>query len=237
LKNDSKNYIQKSISSSPKNEEIKEIFFSLMDYRNNYFLSNDPMKIIHFYQGFTSRDELVEWMKERPKGSCLIMEAKGEKDIIVVIPTADIEGEYAKRCRQEIFKGLHIIFVVSGKDNNYFNYSHNCNVGLKKAMEYNPKWVVVSNDDLYEIDKNDILRTSPLQINHKTIDTVFVTPTDYHAYDAELSKSTIFRTILFIVLGKLRIYQLRLEKKYNVKYFLSPRRLSHIPFYRGIIRA
>jgi len=83
----------------------------------------------------------------RNKGS------EGKKDIIVIIPTADFEGEYAKRCCEEIFKGLHIIFVVSGKGNNYFNYAHNCNVGINKAMEYNPKWVVLSNDDVVKIDE------------------------------------------------------------------------------------
>jgi len=123
-----------------------------MDYRNNYFLSSNPKDIIHFYEGFENREELIDWMKERPKGSCEIMEVEGEKEIIVVIPTADFKGEYAKRCREEIFTGLHIIFVVSGKGNNYFNYAHNCNVGIKKALEYNPQWIVVSNDDMYKID-------------------------------------------------------------------------------------
>ena len=123
-----------------------------MDYRNNLFTSSDPRNIIHFYEGFVTRDELIEWMKERPKGSCEIVEVEGENDIIVVIPTMDFEGEYARRCREEIFKGLHIIFVVSGKGNNYFNYAHNCNLGIKKAMEYNPKWIVLSNDDMIKVD-------------------------------------------------------------------------------------
>ena len=43
-------------------------FFSLVDYRNNYFTSNDPNKIIEFYNGFENRDQLIQWMKERPKG-------------------------------------------------------------------------------------------------------------------------------------------------------------------------
>ncbi|MGC8484002.1 MAG: hypothetical protein ACP5OE_10215, partial [Thermodesulfobium sp.] len=123
-----------------------------MDYRNNYFLSNDPNKIIQFYDSFDNRDEVIEWMKERPKGSCEIREVDGDKNIIVVIPTADFDGKYAKNCREEIFKGLHIVFVVSGKNNFYFNYAHNCNVGIKKALEYNPKWIVISNDDMKKID-------------------------------------------------------------------------------------
>ena len=94
-------------------------------------------------------------MRERPKGVANIHEFEGDKDIIVVIPTADFNGKYAKECRENIFKGLHIIFVESGgKEDFYFNFAHNCNIGIKKAMEYNPKWIVLSNDDMYKI--NDI---------------------------------------------------------------------------------
>ena len=42
--------------------------FSLVDYRNNYFTSNDPDKIIEFYNSFENRDQLIQWMKERAKG-------------------------------------------------------------------------------------------------------------------------------------------------------------------------
>lgn len=134
-------------------------FFSLVDYRNNYFTSNDPNKIIEFYNSFENREQLIQWMKERPKGIANIYEVDGEKDIIVVIPTADFHGKYARECRENIFKGLHIIFVESGEiPDPYFNYAHNCNVGIRKAMEYNPKWVVVSNDDMYRLDDVNVLR-------------------------------------------------------------------------------
>ena len=82
-----------------------------MDYRNNYFTSNDPDKIIEFYNSFGNRDQLIQWMRERPKGIANIHEVDGDRDVIVVIPTADFNGRYAKECRENIFKGLHIIFV------------------------------------------------------------------------------------------------------------------------------
>ncbi|MEM0135021.1 MAG: hypothetical protein QXU18_07335 [Thermoplasmatales archaeon] len=150
-----------------------DIFFSLVDYRNNYFTSNDTEKIIEFYNGFENRDQLIQWMKERPKGSYTIHEVEGDKDIIVVIPTADYNGKYAKECRENIFKGLHIIFVESGgKDDFYFNYAHNCNVGIKKAMEYNPKWVVVSNDDMIKIDETSILIRSLKEMDDESVNVV-----------------------------------------------------------------
>ncbi len=137
---------------------IDEVFFSLVDYRNSRFTSENPDKIIEFYDSFKNRDDLIEWMKERPKGVANIYEVDGDKEIIVIIPTADFNGKYVKECKENIFNGLHMIFVESGgKGDFYFNYAHNCNVGIKKALEYNPKWVVVSNDDMYKIDEKEVL--------------------------------------------------------------------------------
>ena len=134
--------------------QYDEFFFSLVDYRNNYFTSDDPYRIIEFYNGFENRDQLIRWMKERPRGIANIHEVEGDKDIIVVIPTADFNGKYAKECRDNIFKGLHIVFVESAEiPDPYFNGAHNVNVGIRKAMGYNPKWVVFSGDDMYKIDE------------------------------------------------------------------------------------
>ena len=136
-----------------------DLFFSLVDYRNNYFTSDYPNKIIEFYNGFENRDQLIQWMKERPMGVANIHEIDGDKDIIVVITTADFKGKYAKECRENIFKGLHMVFVESGgREDFYFNYAHNCNVGTKKAMEYNPKWIVISNGDMYKMDDIDYMK-------------------------------------------------------------------------------
>ena len=144
----------------------KDLFFSLVDYRNNYFISDNPHKIIEFYNGFDNREQLIRWMKERPKGVSKMHEVEGDKDIIVVIPTQDFNGKYAMECRESIFKGLHIIFVESGKDF-YFNYAHNCNVGIRKAMEYNPKWIVISNDDMYKIDEVEILKNELIHLSQR----------------------------------------------------------------------
>ena len=94
-----------------------KLFFSLVDYRNNYFTSDNPNKIIEFYNGFDNRDQLIQWMKERPKGVANIHEVDGDKDIIVVIPTADFNGKYAKECRENIFGNIHKVFVESGCGN------------------------------------------------------------------------------------------------------------------------
>ena len=83
------------------------LFFSLVDYRNFYFTSNDPNKIIKFYDGFENRDQLIQWMKERPKGVANVYEIEGEKDVVVVITTADFSGDYAKECRKYLLRSSH----------------------------------------------------------------------------------------------------------------------------------
>ena len=172
----------------PVEYQQEELFFSLVDYRNNYFTSDDPNKIIEFYNGFESRDQLIQWMKERPKVVATVHEVEGDKEIIVVIPTADFDGKYAKECRENIFKGLHIVFVESGgRGDFYFNIAHNVNVGIRKAMEYNPKWIVMSNDDMEKIDDVELLRKQLETIDNKQVDVIYSTPSyGYHSTPVKL---------------------------------------------------
>jgi len=153
-------------------EDLHEgLFISLVDYRNNLFLSNNESKILQFYGSFESVEQMIRWMKERPKGATYIHEVPGNKDVIIVIPTADFEGEYAKSCREDIFSGFHIIFVESGEvPDSYFNYAHNCNLGIRKAREYNPTWIVVSNDDKVKVMDPSVLLSELLKLDEENID-------------------------------------------------------------------
>ncbi len=200
-------------------QSADELFFSLVDYRNNLFISNDPEKIIEFYNGFENRDQLIRWMKERPKGRSKIIEVEGDSDIIVVIPTADFNGQYARNCREEIFKGLHIIFIESGNFHDpYFNYAHNCNVGIKRAMEYNPRWVILSNDDMYKIDDISILKNQLIRIDENYIDVAYTKESEYHSKPSYIAKTTILRNILLIFYGNINRNRYRLEKELNINY-------------------
>ena len=183
----------------------KDLSFSLVDYRNNYFIVDDPNKIIEFYNEFDNREQLINWMRERPKGSSNIHEIEGESDIVVAITTADFDGKYAIDCRESIFKGLHIIFVESGgREDFYFNYVHNCNVGIRKAMEYNPKWVVVSNDDVYKIDDISILQAQLENIDNKNVMSVFTEPSVYHSYNIGVGKKRVILTNLALFIYSFR---------------------------------
>ena len=205
------------------------LFFSLVDYRNSYFTSNDPDKIIEFYKSFESRDQLIEWMKERPKGTANIYEIEGNKEIIVVIPTADFNGKYAKECRESIFKGLHIIFVESGgKGDFYFNLAHNYNIGIRKAVEYNPKWIVVSNDDMYKIDDINVLRNELQKKDSSKFHALYTRPSTYHSIPAYLgipkSVSETFIEVAYSIFNKkLKLYFMtkRIRELYKVRWIAA----------------
>jgi hypothetical protein len=215
----------------PENNEIRsnllqcsldnndKLFFTLMDYLNNLFTSQDPKDILRFYDYFENRDQLIKWMMERPKGNYRIVEFnKDENDIIVVIPTMDVNGKFAKTCRDEIFKGLHIIFVESGIGNYYFNYAHNCNAGIKKAMEYNPKWIVVSNDDMYKIDDVDLLKKELSKLDNKKNDIVFLEKGNYYSTPLCIGKKTWRYEIYRYIRGK---ELAKLYRKFEIDYFFS----------------
>jgi len=213
-------------------KESNVLFFSLVDYRNNLFTSNNPKKIMEFYDGFHSRDDVIEWMKERPKGVSYIHEVDGDKKIIVVIPTADFNGKYAKECRDNVFKGLHMVFVESGEiPDPYFNYAHNCNLGIKKAMEYNPKWVVLSNDDMYKIDDVEQLRIS-LSAIPENVDVVYaVSPENRFSVPTYIGQPTFIYGILNFIRGKKRIAK-NIQKKFHLDleiisdFYIKPRFLK-----------
>ena len=201
-----------------------EIFFSLVDYRNSRFTSENPDKIIEYYDSFKNRNDLIEWMKERPKGVANIYEVDGDKEIIVVIPTADFNGKYAKECRENIFKGLHIIFVESGgRGDFYFNIAHNINVGIKKAMEYNPKWVAFSGDDMYKIDDVRVLKEQLSALNNEEVDVVFTGPSMYHSAPEMMAEKNILFDLFYGITDKDAGREvIRLSKKYDIKYFFCP---------------
>ncbi|MEM3192894.1 MAG: hypothetical protein QW292_12590 [Candidatus Parvarchaeota archaeon] len=165
--------------------EKAELFFSTTWCRDRLFTSGNPEDILRVYDSFQDREEVVEWMRGRPRGRADIIEVEGDKDVIVVIPTADFNNQYAKECRENVYKGLHIIFVQSGLPRDpYFNIAHNFNLGIRKAMEYNPKWIVISNDDVVKKDEPEKLVHELSQLDCEKVDAVFTQPAGYHSAPA-----------------------------------------------------
>ena len=195
-----------------------------VDELNRLYNSNNPNDIIKFYGNFNTPEELIGWSRSRPHGRAKIYTVKGDTDIVVVIPTADRHGKYAKNCEKEIFKGQQIVFVESGgRDDPYFNYARNCNIGLRYALRYKPKWIILSNDDVYKIDDLSVLKNSLYKINSSKFQVVYTQhkPDYYHSFPIELVKrnfrSRIFKTIFYKNQNEIE----KLLDKYNIKYIIS----------------
>ena len=144
-----------------------------MDELNRLFTSKNPEDVMKFYSYFNTPKQLIKWAKDRPRGRAKIYEINGDRNVVVVVPTADHNGKYADNCKK-LFKGQQIIFVESGKVNDkLFNYSRNCNVGLNYAMRYKSKWVVLSNDDMYKIDDVSKLVGELQEVDNTKFDAAF----------------------------------------------------------------
>ena len=219
--------------------------FSLVGYKNDLYLSNDIKKIYEFYESFKDANSLISWMRERSKGKTSIYEYPGSKDITVVIPTTDVNSELAKSCRNSIYRGLQIIFVESGLPrDNYFNYAHSCNVGIKRALELGSKWIIVSNDDMEKID--DVSQLTE-ELNHIEQDTHVIwteeTKTLQHSFNI-LKTTFLFRilinlsAILCLFSEHSKIKTLSLFKKYDIyltpKYANSNSSLFQMLLYKGV---
>ena len=220
------------------NKTSDVVFFSLVDYRNSRFTSENPDKIIEFYDSFKNRDDLIEWMKERPKGVANIYEIDGDKEIIVVIPTADFNGKYAKECRENIFKGLHTIFVESGgREDFYFNFAHNVNLGVKKAMEYNPKWVVFSGDDMIKVDSILVLKEGLRKIDASEVGIVFCSPgSSYHSIEMYISAIRKVRYIINPLLPLSQRKAFEINRKFGTTFLFSNDSFLKALLYRKIFK-
>ena len=223
-------------------ESQKEpIFFSLVDYRNNYFTSDDPNKILEFYKGFDNRGQLIQWMKERPSGVGTIHEINGDKDIIVVIPTANINGKFAQNCIN-IFQGFHIIFIESGgREDYYFNIARNINIGLKHALQYNPRWLIFSGDDIISVKNLHNLRRELSSTDYEDIGIVFPIPfSNYYSCKNNIYTEKRISPIFIRVLANIfpvfkAIFTIRpYSYNFGVKYFAGHDNLLNQIFFKKI---
>ncbi len=122
---------------------------------NSLYVSNDFNDVIKFYNYFANKSSIIDWMKNRPKMKPNLIEYFSNTDdyAIVVIPTINSNGRWAG-IDKKIFKNLHIIFAENKnqKPNKYFNYAFSVNTAIKRALEYNPTWIIISNDDMFKVD-------------------------------------------------------------------------------------
>ena len=113
------------------------------------YYGKDPQAIMKFYYNFKTQEDLVEWMRTRPmEAKCNVVELDGDTDIVVIVITLDSGNDLSKECKR-IFEGQKMIFFESANhlhDRN-FKYARVGNEALQYALKYNPKWIIISNDE------------------------------------------------------------------------------------------
>ena len=188
-------------------------------YLDELYNSNKVKDLVAFYSELKDSDEALEWVKRRPRIEPRIYEVYGDSEIVVIVPTADHNGVYARNVR-EIFKGFHMIFVESSGP--YFSYSYSCNVGFKYALKmYRPKWFVLSNDDMMMGDPPEKLKQELSTISDRTVATVFTNPPGiYHSYPVYLVKfkkpyGITYSTYISMAC---KCFVPNFYKKFNIKY-------------------
>jgi hypothetical protein len=202
-----------------------------MDKLNLLYSSKKLEDILAFYANFKNAKELIKWSNNRSDYPYKIYEVEGDKQIVVVIITIDYYGKYAINCRK-LLKGFHLIFVVSGKTL-FFNYSKDANNGLKNAIMYNPKWIIIMNDDLYGIDDPSILRKKLLKVDDIKKDVVYINPypDNHHSDIIYLAKKRLLlNAVKLLPLGYYSNSEKILDKFHVMYRFVSPKSHYHILF-------
>ena len=209
--------------------EIPEPVDNLQDLED-LFYGTQVEQVARFYHHFEDAASILKWVRERKNGRADIFEVDGDRNIVVVIPTRDHHGKYSLHCSNHIFKGFQQVFVESGSDIRGFNYARNCNIGLKRALKYQPSWIILSNDDMYMIDKPETLTGELAGKDPERYVSLFTSPPgDYHSYLGGFGLTTHLRNLALRVTGNLQREQLQIEQKFSIRIVPAyPNRIRRI---------
>lgn len=179
------------------------------------FMSDDIKEIVNFYDSFSSREQLIEWIKELPKSSPAVnIIGNQESEVAVVIPTPAIDHPLALKCRDDVFEGLKLYFSVD--HSSLFNLSRSYNIGGKSlSHDKNIRWVIFSNVDMIRIDPSKKISKELSKLNDR-VKFCYAREDGSHSYRVRIGEYTYLRKAIFNLLGKPRKLRSDLEKKFSI---------------------
>jgi|GEM_PF-4819586 hypothetical protein len=169
--------------------------------------------VSEFFSSFSSETEIIEWMRKRKKQDPVISEAEGEDDIIAVIPGNNHTEMMGSTSNKDLFTGFRKIY--SGTGSGRPNFPICVNEGIKRALKYEPEWIVISSPNTNVYGKSLDLRNAVKLASYEDNRILIPGPSPVKSRYMRIGKRNLFS-------GKLNIN--RLEKwAYGIEENLSSR--------------
>ena len=101
-------------------------------------------------------------------------------------------------------------------------------------MEYNPKWVIYSGDDMYKIDEIGKLKDELKRIDMNKIMAVYAKPSSYHTVTLYISEINTLERLYSLYRNEGYVTEIR--NKYGIKYAIWARETNRHPKLKRILK-
>ena len=117
------------------------------EFLKNLYYHGTVSDLTVFYNHFHSIEELLEFFRSLPKGPVHLHQfnVADSVNVICVVPTPDVKDENTVK----FIKGMSPISIVAVESSGpFFNFAHSMNIGIEEALKKQPKWIILSNNDI-----------------------------------------------------------------------------------------
>ncbi len=114
------------------------------------YSSPSPQENLAFYFRMESVEEMLSFFRgrARPEVRIAVYERRGSDGLVVVAPTENIDSFLARGVTASYPESTIILVESRGP---YFNFSYAMNLGIREALERNPQYVLLTNDDVWPL--------------------------------------------------------------------------------------
>ena len=132
---------------------------SFISYLEYFYNSKDKLDWQNFYRNLRTPKDAIEFSHSRqnPYYAIKIINDVGYPKLVVVIPTPDVHDRITERTIAHF--GNTCIILVESSGNN-FNFAKSMNIGIQRALQLDPKWILLCNNDVYPVDNIEKLEFS-----------------------------------------------------------------------------
>lgn len=194
---------------------------------DNLYFSKNVNDIIKFYHCFSDIKDMIKWARSRPTPKINIYEREGNSEILFVIPTPNVKDKLTENLTKSL-GNFHIVYSES--NGRYFNYAKSVNYAIKEALKYNPKWIIIMNNDIIIEDDINKLYLQLLNIDSKKVSAVI------GAGGKDIFGLCKFNVLFHLLRVTKYKYKYEILRKFKVKYYkLLPMRSFRLICYPPVV--